>query len=313
MVELLSITLPVFILIGCGYAALRIGLIKPAHTEGLSAFVVNFALPALIVDALTDTSMASSFDPGYLLGYGVGSLATLGIVFCGVYLMRGRSHSRAAVAALGASASNSGFIGYPLAALAFGDIAKTILPMNMMVENVAILPLTFALAALGDQRGKSALSALSHIAGDILRNPIVIAIIVGGGLAAFQIHLPGPIATSIEMVSTASAPVALFVAGAGLAAMPFKGGAPDAVMIGLLKLVLHPVCVGLALFLVPGITPEMIATGILFAAVPMVSIYPLLARRMGHEELGARALLIAMLAGIVTVSIVVATIQGIAI
>ena len=52
MNQVLAITVPIFLLIATGYFAVRAGLVEQAGLKTLVAFVLNFALPALIVRAL---------------------------------------------------------------------------------------------------------------------------------------------------------------------------------------------------------------------------------------------------------------------
>ena len=57
------------------------------------------------------------------------------------------------------------------------------------------------------------------------------------------------------------------------------------------KLVVHPLAVFAALMAMPGLDPVLIAGGVIFASVPMMSIYPLLGARFGLAGLSAAALL----------------------
>jgi malonate transporter and related proteins len=48
MNALLDVILPVFLVIGFGYAAARAGLIEDAAVDGLMRFAQNFAVPCLL-------------------------------------------------------------------------------------------------------------------------------------------------------------------------------------------------------------------------------------------------------------------------
>ena len=60
------------------------------------------------------------------------------------------------------------------------------------------------------------------------------------------------------------------------------------------------------MWLMPPATPELRAAALLFAAMPMMSIYPMLAQRYGHERLSAAALLAATVASFFTISLLIA-------
>ena len=82
MLDILAITTPIFLIIGLGYLARAGGIIEAAPLQGVGTFVMFFALPALVIRALTQNPLEEVFDATYLLAYGIGSLAifTLGLV-----------------------------------------------------------------------------------------------------------------------------------------------------------------------------------------------------------------------------------------
>ena len=102
-----------------------------------------------------------------------------------------------------------------------------------------------------------------------------------------------------------SAPLALLVIGGMLASLPASGriGAVGLIVGG--KLVLHPLAVGLGAALMPGLSAQMAAGGILFAAMPMITIFPLLAARAGQGQLAAFGLLVATLGSFASLPLVI--------
>src|SRR5690554_8083918 len=79
MLEILGITLPIFLLIGTGFVAARRGLISRDNMQGVATFVMYLALPSLIIRALTDYPLAEVLNVGYLVAYGLGSALAFGI------------------------------------------------------------------------------------------------------------------------------------------------------------------------------------------------------------------------------------------
>ena len=131
MSQVLAITVPIFLIIGVAYFAVRGGLVEQAGLKTMAGFVLNFALPALIIRALAARKLSEVADAAYFLVYGGASL----VVFVAVYAiargLRGRDQSASAIQALGATAANSGFFGYPIAALVLGAPAGVALSLNM--------------------------------------------------------------------------------------------------------------------------------------------------------------------------------------
>ena len=123
MLTILGITGPIFLIVGVGFAAVRHGLLTRAEMRPLGVFVINVALPALLFKAMSARALGDLVDGHLLLVYALGSLLAAGLALAVSCLLRGRSLQVGAVQALGASMSNSAFIGYPIALQAMGPLA----------------------------------------------------------------------------------------------------------------------------------------------------------------------------------------------
>lgn len=294
MVNVLSVVLPIMLIIGLGLAAVRSGAAKDVHIEGLAAFVLNFALPAVMLTTLAGQDMRESFNLGYLVAYGGGSLAAFAATFAILRFAMGRPLTRAGLGALGGTTSNTGFIGYPVAALALGAPALAGMPMTMLIENALIIPLGMALAELGRGDGThSAMRLVWQTLARLARMPLLLAIAAGLVLSLAGIQLPDMAVTTLEMLAAASAPCALFVVGGTVARLNRSDISPEIFAIVAGKLLIHPVAVTAALLLVPGIPTGLVAVGMLFSSVSMITIYPLFCARHGMEKDAATALVAA--------------------
>ena len=67
-------------------------------------------------------------------------------------------------------------------------------------------------------------------------------------------------------------------------------------------LTLHPLVVGLIVCALPGLAPEMRAAAIVFASMPVFSIYPLLGVAYGMERFCSAAVVAATLLSFVSIS-----------
>ena len=106
------------------------------------------------------------------------------------------------------------------------------------------------------------------------------------------------------MLAMSSAAVSLFVIGGSLVGLHIKGLVRDVSAIALGKLLLHPLAVGLMVWLVPPDDATLRAAAVVFASVPMLSIYPILAQKYGFEGFCAAALLLATVLSFVTISLI---------
>jgi predicted permease len=314
ILQLLSLTVPIFLLIGLGAFSARAGLIQERQVDGLAAFVLNFALPALVLGALARQNLEQTFDWRYVVAYATGSLVAFATAFAILRFGLKRPLSAAAIGGIGGAASNTGFIGFPVTSLAFGSLALTALPLNMMVENILIIPLGLALAEAGNGEGGSARRTVVETAKRLSRTPLILAILIGAALSLLGALLPGVIGTAIDMLAKASAPCALFVVGGTIAKLGVSGRVPsvaaEAGWIVACKLLLHPLAVAAAFFLIGGADPGMERIGIVLASVSMITVYPIFGARYGLGGVSSTALVAATAVGFFTITATLAVALG---
>lgn len=306
MLAVLTITAPIFILIALGFISARIALLSREQIRGMGGFVINFALPALVFKALADRSISEVLNVPYLLAYALGSLTVFGLGFAISRWLRKEGLSASALSAMGMSVSNSGFIGYPIVAMALGPPAAVALALGMLVENLLIIPLALALAEAGTQGSSPTLVVVRETARRLLKNPVIIAISLGLALSLLQVQLPIILATTIDMLAKASAPVALFVIGGVLYGVKTRGVLVDVGQIAVGKLLLHPLAVFASFWLLAPIDPQLMVAGVLFASTPVMSIYPILGQRFNLEGRSAAALVVSTCLAFFSISALVA-------
>ena len=305
MLQTLTITGPIYLVIALGFLAGRFGVFSKSDIRVLGTYVAKFALPALIFTALSQRPVSDILNGRYVLDYAVGSLAVMLIAFAWGWWRQGKSFTLSALCGLGMSSSNSGFIGLPIAVQVVGPASATVaLAMCMVVENLLMIPLTLVMADSGDVVAGKWYRILMQSLGQLARNPVILAIVAGFGVALLAIPISGPLASTINMLALSSAAVSLFVIGGSLVGLQVKGLRRDVSAIALGKLLLHPLAVGLMVWLVPPADAMLRAAAVVFAGVPMLSIYPILAQKYGFEGFCAAALLLATVLSFVTISVI---------
>ena len=198
MLEMLSITGPIYLTISIGAASVRFALFSKSDMRAIGKLVINLALPCLLFNVLSHRKVAEIIRFDYLAGYALGTLAVIAFGF----IWAGRFRA-----------------------------------------------------------------AMRQMALRLLTNPLILALFFG------------------------------------LTAALLAG-----------KLFLHPLLVmtafaGLALvgFVLP---TEMRQAGILLAAMPVMSIYPILAQRHGMEGDAATTLLLSTLASFISLNLLIATLHA---
>jgi malonate transporter and related proteins len=296
MLDILAITGPIYLCILAGYLATRWAVFSKADMRVLGKFVLNFALPALLFNAVSQRSLREVMHLDYLLAYGLGSGLVLACGYLWARYVDRTAPSYRAYFAMGMSCSNSGYVGYPVASLAVGPLAAVALALNMVVENLFKLPVLMALA----DRDADAASGPQRRLGEVLwatvvglaRTPMLVAIVLGFACSTLEWPLPTAVAKTVSLFAQASTAIALFVIGGALVGLRLQGKRTVVAKIVLGKLVLHPLSVLLMLtWVVPVSDPQLRTAALLYAAMPMLGIYPILSYRHGHEEVSAAALL----------------------
>ncbi|MDW7745576.1 AEC family transporter [Halomonas sp.] len=305
MLEILAITTPIFLLIGVGYLIMAGGIITREQLQGVGTFVMYCALPSLVIRALNQNPLGEVFNPHYLLAYGLGSLAVFGFALLLTLRLQRKSLGIGAMHALGMAASNSGFIGYPVAAMVLGSPAAVFLALNMLIENLLIIPAALILAEMANQGGAGLGATLRQTALRLARNPILIGLVVGVLLAVSGLALPGPLAKAIDMLADAAGPAALFVIGGSLYGLQVRGMATDVGQIVVGKLLLHPLAVLGVFLLLPEADPMLLTGALLFACAPMISVFPLFGQRYGLGGVSAAALMVGTLGSFITISLLI--------
>lgn len=293
MLDILAITGPIYLCIAAGFLATRAGIFSKPDLRVFGKFVLNFALPALVFNAIAQRPLRDVMHFDYLLAYGIGSFAVL----AGGYLWARYVHQSApsyrAYFAMGMSCSNSGYMGYPVTALVLGPIAAVALALNMVFENLFKLPLLLTLADRSENAARSHwLTGLKTMVVGWVRTPLLAVIPVALLVSAMGWTLPGPLVRTVTLFAQVTTGLALFVIGGALVGLQLKGKRRLVAQIAFGKLLLHPLCVFLAFtFVVPIADPQLRTAALLFSAMPMLGVYPILALKHGHEEVSAAALL----------------------
>ena len=307
MFDILSITGPIYFVIFLGYITTRLGLFAKSDMKVIGKLVINLALPSLLFKVSSERQLGEILNTTYLLAYLAGSL----VMVAGGYLWSRRITGNAATAstfnAMGMSLSNTGFIGFPILLLFMKPIAGICFALNILVENLIILPILLVMAE--QSRGGNLpwyrlfLRTVSRLA----LNPMIIALAAGVFVSVNQVPLPLALVRTIDIFALSCSALSLFFIGGTLVGVPLKGAGSRIVVIVFGKLLFHPLAVVLFILLLPlvGLPPldRSLAKGaVILAAVPMLSIYSILALKYGEEDVCSAAMIITTLISFFTLS-----------
>ncbi len=309
MNQIATIVLPVFGLIGVGYAVAWARLLPEGTGRALGDFCFVIALPLLIfrIMATADFSGASPFH--LWLAYYAG-FATVWVV--GTLTVRrlfGRDARTGVVAGVSSAFPNLGLLAIPLVIVAYGDEGAAALAVLLTVN----LPVMMAVSTVLNERAlvvdgvsphTDPPAALKAAAIALAGNPMIIGIVAGLAWRLLGLPLGGPAGTVVTDLSGVAGTLALFTVGMTLRQYSISGNIRPALIIAVLKLVVMPAIVFALLATVihlPSLWARALVVG---AACPTgVNAWLAAARFRTGEAIASNAITLSTAAAVVTVTV----------
>ena len=278
MLQILGVTAPYFALILCGYAASWRGLMPENSAKAINAFVLNFALPALIIRTIGDVPLEEALKPGFLAAWATVSVLIFGGVFLAAALLFRQPGASATIQSAASAHGNVGYLGITLVVVLMGEAAVAPVAMAMMFDMVIVVPAVIALMESFGAGGSG--GGVGKIIRATVFNPFVLAIVGGLGLSVSGVTLPGPADDFLRILGMAAVPAALFAIGVTLYGQPMRAAAGELAGVCAVKLLIHPfVMVFVATSDIFGLTRDEIAAAVMLAALPVANNVFILATR----------------------------------
>ena len=244
------------LLMAVGIYLSRKGFLSPQGTKDLGAILLRIIIPCVIVKSyITTYSRERLLELALSAGLALAAfILAMGIA----YLVYGK---RRRIENFASAFCNAGFIGIPLAQAVIGDEG-----VFYMAASVALLNLfqwTYGVYIMTDRRD-------SISAKTIVKNPVVIAIVIGIALFLSRLPVPGIVTSTLGYIAGMNTPVAMILMGTYMAKLPWRK-LLDKRAYGcvLLRLVLIPAAV-LAVFWALPISNQNVALAAYLAAATPV-------------------------------------------
>lgn len=280
MLSVFNLVLPFFGLIFLGFFVARINR-QPLEALGwMNTFIVYVALPAMFFQILSRTPVSELTQWGFIIGCTASTFCIFAIMFL-IGMVRTRRIDESTIQGLAAAYGNIGYMGPPLAILAFGAPAAVPVALIFCFDNIfhfVISPLMMAISG-NDKRSKSEL--MLGVLKKIFFHPFIIATILGIGAAVAGLTPPLAMTRMIDLLAAAAAPCALFAMGATLALRPLKRVPKELYLIVPLKLLVQPFMIYAMLNLTGDFPPVWIHTAMLMAALPTATNVFVIAQQYG--------------------------------
>ena len=275
---MLNISIPFFALILLGFGAHATGFIDAAGARTMSKFAFYVTLPPFMFLKITASDPAAILNWGFIWRYESSTILIYLTAALIAHLLFRLGRLESGIFGLNVAYPNYGYMGIPLAVLAFGDEAALPMALILFADTIVLLTLT---ACFVSGNGGGPVAAVKRISFTMITNPLVIAVLAGLLFSASGLILPKIPQQFGTLLAGAAAPVALFALGATLFGQPVRAAAAEVSAISLLKLILHPLLVALFFLGVPGQEPIWVKVAILSSCLPVAANVFMLANHYG--------------------------------
>src|SRR5260370_2780315 len=173
MHAVLSIAAPLFLIILAGVVCALAGLMDSAVAVALNVFVYYVALRALLFRGVAEADSTTAFNLQFVAAFG-GGIAITFILVLACYRLTAPRLADAGIPALGASFANAGFMGLPLAAMAFGDAGLPPAIIATVMTACALFAVAVAVVETDLQSLPRPLEPIPRVTLVLIRNPMLI-------------------------------------------------------------------------------------------------------------------------------------------
>jgi predicted permease len=305
LLDVLDVTTPIFLIVAAGYIAVRIGLISSQGIRALVTYLVYFGLPALLFKAISQRDLSQIIHIDFLIAYGAGSLLAFFILFLISRHILSQDLTESALFGMGGSFSNSLLVGFPMLSITHGELAAIILALVLLIENFLMLPLTLAVADFGHHRQAGFFSALVKVIPTVVKNPFILAIVIGVVFSMFRIDTPLVASQVIDFFAHSVTAIGLFAIGGILVGFDYNGQKMKVSLIVVTKLIIHPLMVWMVFVLIPESDPTIMVIGVILASMPMFSMFTVIGERYGMGQICAASLIPATVLSFFSISFVI--------
>ncbi|MCL7944800.1 AEC family transporter [Marinobacter sp. ATCH36] len=294
----LETTLPVFAMVFIGLGLRRLGWIDSAFINTASALVFRATLPTLVFLSIVRADLETTLNPALLGFFVVATFASF--MLCWLWALRTVPMADRGVYVQGAFRGNCGIVGLALAASLYGGYGLSAGGLLLGVVIISYNALS-VIVLTTYQPGQTA--SWARILGDIIRNPLILAVVIAVPFAWSGLALPAWLMTSGDYFASLTLPLALLCIGGTLSLSAMRNDRKLAVSASIMKMVTLPVLCTLAAWLA-GFEGRELGLMFLFFASPTAAASFVMVKALGgNDRLAANIVALSTLMASVTVTV----------
>lgn len=294
-----------FLLMGVGYAAVKLRILPASSSKLLSNLLMKITLPATIL-----VSLVRPFDPDFIRDGAVmvvlgGALYALyGLLAAPAARLFRVPQGRRGAWIFSCMLSNNGFMGFPVALALFQEEGLALavflgIPFNLMAYTLG--PKLMCM----DHEPDDSTPPLAWRS--IVFTAVNFATVLGLAMYLLQLPLPSVVSTPLTHLSNITTPLSMLITG-----MNLTGGQVsdllrdrDAFSVSFLRLIVFPVLTWGILGLLPIANPLVVGVTLIIMAMPAPAIGTILAESYhSDKEFAARAVFLSSLLCLITIPLI---------
>ncbi len=291
--------MPILLLMGLGFFARKIKILKQGDERPLNAYVYYFALPALFLVDLAETKFTAENLRFVITGIApiIMILAIYGLGYLILRFPKNEFYLLVVSTVFGSLA----FFGIPFIIFAFPE-AEYLATLSAASISIVSVPVSILILELFRLEKSKPSESLKRLAKRLLKNPLIISIFFGTALSFLDVEIPSLISSSLHMLGSTTAPIAIFLLGVFLYGRKYTNMV-KAAQLSLIRIMLLPIFAVLVTYTV-GLGNFERVTIVLMHGTPIAISSIVLSERYNfHKDTIASILLISSLAAGLTMNL----------
>lgn len=295
-VTALNVVLPLLLLVLVGYGCKQKRFFSAETLKQMNKLVFTLLIPATLLKSILNSSIEDAIEPEYLLFMlaGVFTMITLAILISNKVCER---KDQKGVMAQAIFRGNSVLFGIPVIQMLYPNE-----PIVLTTSMIAlIVPIYNLCAVVTLQLHAGMKSDIKSLIVPVLKNPMVIATLVGFTIKLSGISMPVAVLKTIAEIGNAANPIGLIVLGASFELPAISQNLKKLSLIAGLRMIVCPL-VMMSLAIALGYRQIELATVmVLFGAPTAVSSYATAVQMKGDGQLASQAVMLTTSISVITI------------
>ncbi|MDD3777406.1 MAG: AEC family transporter [Actinomycetota bacterium] len=237
ILEVLSITVPIFVVILIGFFLRRKKIIGDNAVSGLNSLAYNVGLPALILMSIIQYNLSEIFNFKIIITIYCAYIVYLALILIVAALSKSTPRIKGAML-VSSYRCNMAFIGFPIIISAYGSLAlakASLIVVFLTPINVITSVLIFKIFNRTEEKIR-----IKKLLRDLLLDPLILSAVLGIIISSIGVTIPVAVNSVLDILSSMSIGIALLAIGASFRLFHIKSNIRALTLVSLGKLIIMP-------------------------------------------------------------------------